>query len=805
MRVDFVGPDDARMMIVGEAPGEQEDLRGEPFCNDAPAGKTFNWLLSQAGINRHECLVGNAARERPPANNMSYYFLDKECTMPKPIMQAWLNDLKRDIIKYNPNVIVGMGRHALWALTGQEAIGRFRGYCIESTLVPGKKVVCTWHPSHINRGEYKAYFPAVYDLRKAKYHAKFAHFPPDRRTLFPDAPTKTFIQYCKEILSRDDWPVICLDIETLEKVHISIVGIGHSPYFAMSTWVVRGMAPAMPEKDEAEFWYWLGRVLEEKEIIIQNASYDALVVLYRHGIWIRKLKMDTLIAAHSVWPELPRDLGFLTSMCLDVPAWKHLSNTQPSYYNASDVANTFGIANFFEKEIDRQGVREIFNFEMRQLPLTCMLQLQGTLIDKKVQLELAKENQLEVEKSGAALEQLTGKKINYRSSQQMQQLLYGDLKLPMQYKRRKTKEEKRTVSTDKDALKKLERLAPENPMLALVLKHREHLTRKKFLEAETSPDGKFHTSYNITGKKIEDEDDEGKRSFGRWSSSESIILPYGTGNLQNIPEAARTMYVAPPGFHILTGDFIQAEAVVVAYLSGDRRLVDVFKSSFGMKTSERKKHPEYDVHILKAADLFSCSIHDVTKDMRRVGKTIRHARNYSAGPGVVQNRLGCTMSEAKILLDRDNATSPHLKAWHESIRTELVRNNKTLYNLFGRVHRFLDRWGDTLFRSAYSFKPQSTIGDLMNRALVRIYEDDTLADILHIWLQLHDAGYWLVPDGYDDQEAMYHARRHMLEPIPHLGNEFIVIDVDFHVGKSWGGMDEIDYEYEKVEWNSAWG
>jgi hypothetical protein len=93
----------------------------------------------------------------------------------------------------------------------------------------------------------------------------------------------------------------------------------------------------------------------------------------------------------------------------------------------------------------------------------------------------------------------------------------------------------------------------------------------------------------------------------------------------------------------------------------------------------------------------------------------------------------------------------------------------------------------------------------MNRALVRIYEDDTLADILHIWLQLHDAGYWLVPDGYDDQEAMYHARRHMLEPIPHLGNEFIVIDVDFHVGKSWGGMDEIDYEYEKVEWNSAWG
>jgi uracil-DNA glycosylase family 4 len=793
MKVDTHGPANAKIMLVGEAPGENEDREGKPFSPNGVAGKTLNWLLSQAGIDRSICLVTNVARVRPPQNRMDFYFRDKECTMPKPELEIWINELKQDIEMHNPNVIIGFGSYALWALTGEKTIGRFRGYTMESTLVPGQKVLCTYHPSNINR-EWKNYFPTIMDLKKAKFHSQSPKLPKDTRTIVYNASRTQMIQYCKDMLDNPEYEKIGLDIETIQPgCHISLIGLSHAPKYAISTWVVNG-SPCYPENDEFELWFWVCKLLENKKVIMHNASFDAVVALFNHGIYVKNLYMDTLIAAHVVWPELPRDLGFLSSICLDVPSWKTLSKQYPSYYNANDIANTMGIANVLEAKIKELKLHETYNFEMRQLPVAEMLQINGTLIDKKKQSELIEQTQKIINDTGNELEKIFGRKINYRSSPQLSDLLYNELNLPIQYKRRKNKGDKQTITADKNALKKLERLAPDNPMFKLVLDHKKNLTLMNFVSVETSPEDKVHTSYNITGKKIDnkDIDDEGRKSFGRWSSSESIILPYGSGNLQNIPETAREMYIAPKGYRIITADYIQAEAVVVAYLSNDRKLISLFKDSFGMKGSERKKHKELDVHILKASELFGVSIDKVTPEMRKIGKIIRHARNYAMGPGTLSTNLGCSLNDAKILLQKDDVANPLLKLWQDSIIEEL-RQSRTLTNLFGRVHRFLERWGDTLFKSAYSFKPQSTVGDLMNRALVRIYEDDDLIDLLTIWLQLHDAGYFLTEDTDDKMyEAMYWIRHYMIEKIK-VHYEEMIIDVDFKWGYNWKDLHEVDY------------
>lgn len=794
MKVNTVGPHNAKIMFVGEAPGEKENEEGRPFSPNAPAGKTFSWLLSQAGINRDECLVGNVARMRPPHNRMDYYFLDKECIFPKPELSNWIEELKQDIIRYKPNIVVGLGAYALWALTGEKYISKYRGYTMESTLVSGQKVLCTYHPSNVNR-EWKNHFPALMDLKKAKYHSQSPKMPTDSRTLIYNASRSQMIQYCKDMINNEDYKRIVLDIETIQPgCHISIIGLSHTPKYGISSWIVNG-SPCYPENDEFELWYWIDKLLTSKEIIMHNASFDAVVSLLNHGIYIDKIYMDTLIAAHVVWPELPRDLGFLSSICLDVPPWKTLSRQQPSYYNANDVANTFGIAQFFEKRIkESKLLQTTYEWEMRQLPVAEMLQLNGTLIDKDKQAKLSEETRNIVNDTSKKLEAILGKKVNFRSPLQMQDLLYNELNLPVQYKRRKNKNDTKTITTDKEALKKLERIAPDNPIFKLILEHNKNLTLLKFLEVETSPENKVHTSYNITGKKIDakDEDDEGRKSFGRWSSSESIILPYGSGNLQNIPETAREMYIAPPGYRIVTADYIQAEAVVVAYLSNDRKLISLFKNSFGMKSSERKKHKEFDVHVLKAADLFGVDIQNVTSEMRKIGKTIRHARNYDMGPGTLATKLNCSLNDAKDLLRRDDLANPLLKMWQGTIVEEL-RKTRTLTNLFGRVHRFLERWGDALFKSAYSYIPQSTVGDLMNRSLVRIYEDDELIDLITIWLQLHDAGYFLVPDTDDDMfKAMYYIRKHMLEKII-VNHEEMIIDVDFKWGYNWKDLKGVDH------------
>src|SRR5664280_1830162 len=144
MIVGTEGPPDARIMLVGEAPGKDENILGRPFVGYA--GQTLDNLLGQAGIARYQCLVTNVAREQPPANKISYFFEDRKCTIPKPKMQAWIAKLKEEIELYKPNILIALGATALWALTGEKKISDFRGYILPCSLVPGRKVLATYHP-----------------------------------------------------------------------------------------------------------------------------------------------------------------------------------------------------------------------------------------------------------------------------------------------------------------------------------------------------------------------------------------------------------------------------------------------------------------------------------------------------------------------------------------------------------------------------------------------------------------------------------------------------------------------------------
>ncbi len=111
---------------------------------------------------------------------------------------------------------------------------------------------------------------------------------------------------------------------------------------------------------------------------------------------------------------------------------------------------------------------------------------------------------------------------------------------------------------------------------------------------------------------------------------------------------------------------------------------------------------------------------DVTKEQRTIGKSIRHATNYSGGPAVVQKKLQIPLREAKSYLSRFTSITPQLAVWHGKLR-EKLQEDRTLITPLGRKRIFMDRWGDQLFRSAYAFIPQSTIGDLLNISFVDFY------------------------------------------------------------------------------------
>jgi DNA polymerase I-like protein with 3'-5' exonuclease and polymerase domains len=154
------------------------------------------------------------------------------------------------------------------------------------------------------------------------------------------------------------------------------------------------------------------------------------------------------------------------------------------------------------------------------------------------------------------------------------------------------------------------------------------------------------------------------------------------------------------------------------------------------------------------------------------------------------------MSAAKRLIDMDKRIDPSLELWHLSIQQEL-QQTRTLTNLLGRKHRFLDRWGDTMFRSGYSYIPQSTVGDLLNVAIRKVYDAlPTVPFEIVILLQLHDAIYVMVEDE-NIAPTIKLLRDNMLNPLTYRDKEFY-IDLDFKVKTSWKEGKELEIDWREV-------
>jgi DNA polymerase len=138
-----VGHHQARWMLVGEAPGEQEDREGEPFVGKA--GQLLDNMLRAAGLTRaddsaeRQVYIANVLKCRPPQNRNP---LPEEVARCEPF-------LRRQVALVQPQVIVAMGRFAVQSLlASQEPIGRLRGKVHHYLGVP---VVVTYHPAYLLR------------------------------------------------------------------------------------------------------------------------------------------------------------------------------------------------------------------------------------------------------------------------------------------------------------------------------------------------------------------------------------------------------------------------------------------------------------------------------------------------------------------------------------------------------------------------------------------------------------------------------------------------------------------------------
>ncbi len=159
--VPNIGPQSAKIAVVGEGPGEKEEKHRIPFHPEAPAGEMLTNVLQRHGLFRDEVWIGNLTHFRPHISNK--FILAK----PEDV-ESGIADLAQSLAKIRPNVIAAMGAWPLWYLTrkcGYErgkpkpgvGIENYRGSILPCTLpgCEGLKVIATYHPSYVARNRTK--------------------------------------------------------------------------------------------------------------------------------------------------------------------------------------------------------------------------------------------------------------------------------------------------------------------------------------------------------------------------------------------------------------------------------------------------------------------------------------------------------------------------------------------------------------------------------------------------------------------------------------------------------------------------
>ena len=328
----------AKILLLGEAPGEQEERLGSVFVG--AAGRELDSLLSDVGLRRSDLALTNVFNQRPPGNSLLAWSVTKKeadaavsPSLPYHAIQAetgkWVHPskvqpalarLREEIALVQPNLIIAMGNTAMSAVCNVSGIGKIRGTLYQGKLLP-VKTIGTYHPAAVLR-QYELRSTVEIDLMKAKREAEFPELRLRRRVLYLEPTVRDLRQWYHTLSGA---PALTVDCETSRG---QITCVGFSPD-AISSYVVpfwdrrRSDWSYWPTLDEEfEAWLFCYLLLTSDSIkILQNGLYD-LQYFLRYRWPMRRFIHDTMIKFHSLYPGLPKGLDFLGSIYANERAWK---------------------------------------------------------------------------------------------------------------------------------------------------------------------------------------------------------------------------------------------------------------------------------------------------------------------------------------------------------------------------------------------------------------------------------------------------------------------------------------------------
>lgn len=775
----------ARFVLVAARPGKHEvglcscspDWHHRGIGLVGPSGSLLWNILARHGVSRGNCYVTNVRKDFSNEHSVP---TDRE-------IEEVIPSLRDELEQTSANIIVALGREALFALCGKQSIEQWRGSVIESTLLPGRKVIATWHPAAALRTPQWSYVIDA-DLRRAVAESAQPKITRRERRFIIDPP----LDECVDRL-RDLKQTVAVDVETFGN-DVSVIGLADKADEALVFPTVNSHLKTYELVVRAKE---INKALQTKMLVGQNVMFDVDMLESNHYEpgWI---KFDTMLAHHLLWPELglarkdddgrekfsgSHDLAFLVSVYTDHPYYKHFadewrSTSPPDWhkywvYNGLDVCLTYEIYEKLQAELEEFNQVDYYRKFVNALirPVLRMQRL-GLQVDNKRLVHVSNRISLEAKLLQTRLDLEVGFDCNVRSTTDLRYLLHDVLKLP---KLKLTK--KGDPSTDEDTLKQLAFNSPHADIFRLILDIRKRRTlTSSFLHLETNDNGRYTARYKIHGT------DPGRLSSvgpGRFSGRKGP-------QLQNVPKQARQIFIAKKEHSIVVSDLRRAEAMFVAYDAGDEGLIELFND------------PTRDLYKEEAASALSKKIEDITKVERDIFKQVTHATNY----GMRERRLvsllrlkgvyiedllvrGITGNEkkAKYLIDSYLNRHPAIPTWQKETWAKAKRD-RTLLDGLGRRRFFMGRKDDHMQRVVLSYRPQATIVGVTNRALILLDEQGWF-----ILLQVHDS--LGIECKEDDVVSCVASLEDALRCPIEVGGRTLIIPTDTSYGNSWGVLDGV--------------
>ena len=504
-----------------------------------------------------------------------------------------------------------------------------------------------------------------------------------------------------------------------------------------------------------------------------DLKFDA-IVLARHGVTLRGLDVDTMLASYLL--DATRSAHLIEDLALEHTSYKALSAEDVCGRGAKamsladvpvDAAVVFAcersdlvgqLAPTLRDLLAKEQLSDVYaTLELPLVPVLMAVERAGVRVDTAALASQSQKVDQELAQRSATIFQMAGGEFNINSPKQLAEVLFDKLQLPV-LKRTGTSKAPST------AVEVLEELALTHDIPRQILEWRQLMKLKgtyidalpQLVHPET---GRVHTCFN-----------QAVASTGRLSSSDP--------NLQNIPirtplgREIRRAFIADPGNVLISADYSQIEFRVLAHLSEEPALVDAFREGV-------------DFHERTAVKIFGADSSRDKHDLRSIAKMVNYALLYGKGAFTLAKDIGVTQQAAQEFIDAYFAGFPRVRAFIDRTLEE-ARATGVVKTMYGR-RRLVPELNSRDFqrraaseREAVNMPIQGSAADIMKRAMIDVHAALLPHPEARMILTVHDELVFEVPKARAEEFSEMVRDRMQSAAVMN-----VPLTVDIGVGENW--------------------